>query len=136
VALVLIHDEDLVRAVELLLEREDLNGAFILAAPDPVQQREFMRTLRGAWGGRPGLPATRLMAEVGAFVLRTDQPGRSGTEIATPSREPGRTPARGRSLSACQDRYSSMTRTAASAGGPLVWRHGCGSAQVCAPCRT
>jgi NAD dependent epimerase/dehydratase family enzyme len=31
-----------------------------------------MRSLRAAWGGRPGLPATRLMAELGAFALRTD----------------------------------------------------------------
>jgi len=43
-----------------------------LAAPDPVPQRELMRSLRAAWGGRPGLPATRLMAQAGAFVLRTD----------------------------------------------------------------
>lgn len=81
-----IHGEDFVRAVELLLEREDLDGAFNVAAPDPVQQRDLMRALRGAWGGRPGLPATRLMAEIGAFVLRTD------TELLLKSRRvvPGR----------------------------------------------
>ena len=72
--------------MELLLEREDLDGAFNVAAPDPVQQRDLMRALRGAWGGRPGLPATRLMAEIGAFVLRTD------TELLLKSRRvvPGR----------------------------------------------
>jgi uncharacterized protein (TIGR01777 family) len=67
-----IHGDDFVRVVEFLLEREDLDGPFIVAAPDPVQQRDFMRSLRRAWGGRPGLPATRLMAEIGAFALRTD----------------------------------------------------------------
>ncbi|WP_199424326.1 epimerase [Actinotalea solisilvae] len=67
-----IHGEDFARAVALLLEREDLDGPVILAAPEPVEQRELMRSLRTAWGGRPGLPATRLMAEVGALVLRTD----------------------------------------------------------------
>ncbi|NMR21367.1 epimerase [Cellulomonas fimi] len=67
-----IHGGDFVRAVELLLEREDLAGPVIVAAPDPVQQRDLMRSLRAAWGGRPGLPATRFMAEVGAFTLRTD----------------------------------------------------------------
>lgn len=67
-----IHGEDFVRAVEFLLRHDDLDGTFILAAPDPVPQRDLMRALRRAWGGRPGLPATRLMAEVGAFVLRTD----------------------------------------------------------------
>ena len=67
-----IHGEDFVRAVELLLERDDLDGPFIVAAPGPVPQRELMRSLRGAWGRRPGLPATRFMAEVGALALRTD----------------------------------------------------------------
>lgn len=67
-----IHGEDFVRAVEFLLDHEGLDGPFILAAPDPVPQRDLMRALRRAWGGRPGLPATRWMAEVGAFALRTD----------------------------------------------------------------
>jgi hypothetical protein len=67
-----IHGDDFVRAVRFLVDRDDLDGPFALAAPDPVPQRELMRSLRAAWGGRPGLPATRLMAEVGAFALRTD----------------------------------------------------------------
>jgi len=81
-----IHGEDFVRAVVLLLERDDLDGPVNLCAPEPVEQRELMRSLRRAWGGRPGLPATRLMAEVGAFVLRTD------TELLLKSRRvvPGR----------------------------------------------
>ena len=81
-----IHGEDFVRAVELLIDREDIDGPVNLAAPDPVPQRELMRLLRRAWGRRPGLPATRLMAEVGAFVLRSD------TELLLKSRRvaPGR----------------------------------------------
>lgn len=67
-----IHGEDFVRAVQFLLEREDLEGPFIIAAPDPVRQRDLMRSLRSAWGRRFGLPATRLMAEAGAMALRTD----------------------------------------------------------------
>ncbi|MEE6272151.1 DUF1731 domain-containing protein [Georgenia sp. MJ206] len=81
-----IHGEDFVRAVELLLDRDDLDGPFILAAPEPVQQRDHMRSLRRAWGQPLGLPATRLMAEVGALALRTD------TELLLKSRRvvPGR----------------------------------------------
>ena len=81
-----IHGEDFVRAVLFLLDRDDLQGPVNLAAPQPVQQRELMRALRHAWGGRPGLPATRLMAEIGAFALRTD------TELLLKSRRvaPGR----------------------------------------------
>lgn len=64
-----IHDHDFVRAVELLLEREDIDGAVNLASPNPLPQRDLMKVLRR---GRPGLPAARWMAEIGAFVLRSD----------------------------------------------------------------
>jgi hypothetical protein len=81
-----IHDHDFVRAVELLLERDDLDGPVNLAAPGPLPQGDLMRDLRRAWGRRPGLPATAWMAEVGAWVLRTD------TELLLKSRRvvPGR----------------------------------------------
>lgn len=81
-----IHDEDFVRAVGLLLERDDLDGPVNLASPGPVPQRDLMRGLRRAWGRRPGLPATSWMAEIGAWALRTD------TELLLKSRRvvPGR----------------------------------------------
>jgi uncharacterized protein (TIGR01777 family) len=81
-----IHDQDFVRAVELLLDRPDLAGPVNLAAPGPLPQRELMRVLRRAWGRRPGLPATAWMAEIGAWALRTD------TELLLKSRRvvPGR----------------------------------------------
>lgn len=67
-----IHDSDFVRAVELLAAREDLDGPFNLASPNPLPQRELMAELRRAAGSYVGLPATRWMLEVGAFLLRTD----------------------------------------------------------------
>ncbi|MEI7054600.1 TIGR01777 family oxidoreductase [Nocardioides sp. CCNWLW239] len=67
-----IHEQDLVRACDLLIERDDIAGPVNLAAPAPVPQRELMRVLRTAAGVPIGLPATRWMAEVGAWVLRTD----------------------------------------------------------------
>ncbi|MEW2272525.1 TIGR01777 family protein [Streptomyces sp. SID685] len=81
-----IHEHDFVRAVEFLVDREDLAGPVNLAAPLPLPQRAFMRALRSAWGVPMGLPATRWMAEVGAFALRSD------TELLLKSRRvvPGR----------------------------------------------
>ncbi|MGN9758725.1 TIGR01777 family oxidoreductase [Streptomyces sp. SD31] len=81
-----IHDRDFVRAVEFLVERDDLRGPVNLAAPEPLPQRAFMRTLRSAWGVPVGLPATKWMAELGAFALRSD------TELLLKSRRvvPGR----------------------------------------------
>ncbi|MDT0386395.1 epimerase [Streptomyces dubilierae] len=81
-----IHDRDFARAVEFLVARDDIAGPVNLAAPGPLPQRAFMRDLRAAWGVPVGLPATRWMAEAGAFVLRSD------TELLLKSRRvvPGR----------------------------------------------
>ncbi|MDQ0753829.1 uncharacterized protein (TIGR01777 family) [Streptomyces africanus] len=81
-----IHDQDFVRAVGFLLARDDITGPVNLAAPAPLPHRDFMRALRTAWGMPVGLPATRWMAEAGAFVLRSD------TELLLKSRRvvPGR----------------------------------------------
>ena len=66
-----IHEADFIRAVEWLITSE-LDGAVNLAAPNPLPNAEFMRTLRAAWGARFGLPATRWMLEIGALALRTE----------------------------------------------------------------
>ncbi|MFI2642290.1 TIGR01777 family oxidoreductase [Streptomyces sp. NPDC018610] len=81
-----IHDRDFVRAVRFLIEREDIAGAVNLSSPAPLPQRALMRALRAAWGVPVGLPATGWMAEIGAFVLRSD------TELLLKSRRvvPGR----------------------------------------------
>ncbi|GAA2130307.1 TIGR01777 family oxidoreductase [Actinomadura napierensis] len=81
-----IHERDLVRAVEFLIDRDDLAGPVNLAAPAPLPQRAFMRELRSAWGMPVGLPATKWMAEIGALALRSD------TELLLKSRRvvPGR----------------------------------------------
>ena len=67
-----IHGDDFVRAVDLLLAREDLSGPVNLAAPAPLPQADLMRALRSAWGTRLGLPATASMAGIGAWAMRTD----------------------------------------------------------------
>lgn len=67
-----IHERDFVGAVEFLIEHDELDGPIIVAAPNPLPQRAFMAALREALGVRVGLPATKWMAEVGAWVLRTD----------------------------------------------------------------
>lgn len=81
-----LHDADLLAAVDFLVARRDIDGPVNLAAPNPLPQREFMRVLRTAVGMPIGLPATRWMAEIGAFVLRSD------TELLLKSRRvvPGR----------------------------------------------
>ncbi|MEV5378896.1 DUF1731 domain-containing protein [Streptomyces nondiastaticus] len=81
-----IHDHDFARAVQFLTARDDIAGPVNLAAPGPLPQRMFMHALRIAWGVPVGLPATKGMAGLGAFVLRSD------TELLLKSRRviPGR----------------------------------------------
>lgn len=75
-----IHDADFIRAINWLIEHEEISGAVNLSAPYPLPNAEFMRILREAWGTKIGLPATRLMLEVGAFFMRTE------TELVLKSR--------------------------------------------------
>lgn len=81
-----IHHQDFVRAVCWLIDQDEIEGAVNLAAPHPLPNAEFMRVLREAWGMPVGLPATRWMLEIGAFLLRTE------TELILKSRRviPGR----------------------------------------------
>jgi uncharacterized protein len=67
-----IHDQDFTRAVMWLIQHEELTGAINLAAPNPLPNSEFMKTLRETWGISIGLPAMRWMLELGAFVLRSE----------------------------------------------------------------
>ncbi|MFZ0585102.1 MAG: DUF1731 domain-containing protein, partial [Candidatus Sulfotelmatobacter sp.] len=81
-----IHEADFIRSIEFLMAHEEIDGPVNLAAPNPLPNREFMRTLRQAWGVPLGLPAPSLLLELGAVFLRTE------TELILKSRRvvPGR----------------------------------------------
>ena len=86
-----IHETDFIRAIEWIIAREDCSGAINVSSPHPLPNREFMRALRQAWGIGIGLPASKWMIELGAFVLRTE------SELILKSRRvvPGRLLAQG-----------------------------------------
>ncbi len=67
-----IHEADFCRAVEWLIDREDFSGSVNVASPNPIPHREMMRVVRRACGMPFGLPATRWMLEVAAFIHRTE----------------------------------------------------------------
>jgi len=67
-----IHEADFLRAVDLLIAREEFAGVVNLASPNPLPNREFMRGLREAWGVRSGLAIPEWMVEMGAAVMRTE----------------------------------------------------------------
>jgi uncharacterized protein (TIGR01777 family) len=67
-----IHEDDFVRAVNLLIERESVSGFVNLASPNPLPNRDFMKTLRKAWGIRFGMAAPAWLIEVGTYLMRTE----------------------------------------------------------------
>jgi uncharacterized protein (TIGR01777 family) len=81
-----IHAFDFCNAIDFLIQNETWSGVVNLASPQPLQNMEFMKALRQAWGTTIGIPATEWMLEVGALFLRTE------TELILKSRRviPGR----------------------------------------------
>ncbi|HEX5221681.1 MAG TPA: TIGR01777 family oxidoreductase [Verrucomicrobiae bacterium] len=81
-----IHVEDFCRAIEWIINHEDLSGPINQCAPNPLPNKEMMKTFREVCGMPIGLPANEWMLEIGAFFLRTE------TELIFKSRRvvPGR----------------------------------------------
>ena len=75
-----IHELDFARAVEFLIERDDLDGPVNMTAPNALPNREFMAELREAAGIPNGIPAPAPLLELGAFFLRSE------TELVLKSR--------------------------------------------------
>ncbi len=67
-----IHESDFARAIEFLIEREEIDGPVDVAAPNPLPNREFMEALRDAWEMPNGLPAPWPLLEIGTFLMRTE----------------------------------------------------------------
>ena len=75
-----IHERDFCRAIDFLIEREDLEGSINLSSPEPLPQQEFSRILRETLGVKFGLPATKWMLEIGTALMKTE------TELVLKSR--------------------------------------------------
>ena len=67
-----MHDVDFCRACLHLIETPEMEGAVNLCSPEPMENREFMRELRRAWGVAIGLPAPRPALALGAIVMQTE----------------------------------------------------------------
>jgi uncharacterized protein len=67
-----IHEADFVRAIDMLIAREEFCGVFNLASPNPLPNSEFMRALSQAWNVRFGLRSPEWLIEIGAFLMRTE----------------------------------------------------------------
>lgn len=75
-----IHIEDLFNIIQFLNEREDLHGVFNCSAPEPISNRELMKTLREKMNMSFGLSSPKWLLEIGSVFIRTE------TELVLKSR--------------------------------------------------
>lgn len=67
-----IHEKDFIRSVRWLINHDEVDGVVNLAAPYPVPNRDFMRSIREACGMRFGIPGPKPLLEIAAFLHRTE----------------------------------------------------------------
>jgi NAD dependent epimerase/dehydratase family enzyme len=67
-----IHETDFCRAVDFLIEWEELSGVVTVASPNPLPNRQFLKILCEAWGIPFGLATPGWMLEIGTFLMRTE----------------------------------------------------------------
>lgn len=68
-----LHELDMNRVFERALTMDSMSGAYIVTAPEPVSNAEFMRQLRRAVGRSIGLPTPAFGVRIVApLIMRTD----------------------------------------------------------------
>ncbi len=67
-----LHDEDLCHSLLFLIKNTDLEGTFNLASPYAMRNDAFMALLRTHYKAWFGLPSTKLMLEIGTFLLQSE----------------------------------------------------------------
>ncbi|WP_337003760.1 MULTISPECIES: epimerase [unclassified Microbacterium] len=67
-----VHIEDVARIIDFLARTPSLDGPVNAASPHPVDNVEFMATVRQVLGARIGPPMPRWMLELGAIGIRTE----------------------------------------------------------------
>ena len=75
-----IHESDFCRAIDWIIEHEDITGPINLASPNPMPQRDFARIIREAAKAPFGLPTSTWMLEIGTLLMQTE------TELVLKSR--------------------------------------------------
>lgn len=67
-----LHEADLIAMIEFLMANPTLEGNINCSAPTPVPNKAFMQRLRKKMKVNVGLPANKMMLEIGAFFMGTE----------------------------------------------------------------
>ncbi|PTX60919.1 hypothetical protein C8N46_10575 [Kordia periserrulae] len=66
-----IHEHDFCRAIEFLLEQQ-ARGIFNVTSPNPIPNKEFMKTIRKVLKVPIGLPQPKWLLQLGARIIKTE----------------------------------------------------------------
>ncbi|SHE44690.1 TIGR01777 family oxidoreductase [Pedobacter caeni] len=67
-----IHEQDVLRCTEWLIQQKELDGVLNCTAPGPVKNNTLMAGIRHAYGIPFGLPSPAWLLEIGAAVIGTE----------------------------------------------------------------
>jgi uncharacterized protein (TIGR01777 family) len=67
-----IHETDFARLVEWCVTHENISGVINACTPHPVTNKEFMKSLRKAYGKPFGFPNPEIAVRIGAFFMGTE----------------------------------------------------------------
>jgi len=67
-----IHIEDLFNIILFLIKHKELSGIFNCAAPNPINNKTFMKKLRAAMHTKIALPSPKWLLELGAIIIKTE----------------------------------------------------------------
>lgn len=67
-----MHEQDYLRAIEFLIDHEELHGPINMTAPEPATNRDFMAALRTAWNRPNGLWAPEWGIKLGCTLMGSE----------------------------------------------------------------
>jgi uncharacterized protein len=67
-----IHIEDLLNIILFFQSHKELKGVFNCSAPNPIDNKTLMKTLRQSMKAKIGLPSPRWLLKIGAVIIKTE----------------------------------------------------------------
>ncbi len=67
-----IHEQDVAKCIEWVMQHEELRGIINCVAPEPVKNEALMATIRKAHGVLFGLQSPAWLLEIGAKLIGTE----------------------------------------------------------------
>ncbi|MEI9934327.1 MAG: TIGR01777 family oxidoreductase [Ferruginibacter sp.] len=67
-----IHEEDFLKVIKTVIDREDFSGIINCASPYPVKNNDFLKALRKAFKKSFGLPSPAFLVKIGTFFIGTE----------------------------------------------------------------